>query len=257
MNPLTAARRDLDRLKTAQREYESSIKAAHDADVRLTQIRQELDALPEVPDQDSEISTLEGRIAKGKELLVKARTHWTLLDQYETALKRQQKAKADVDELERLVELLGPKGARVAALSEAMGKFEAAINPYLAAFGWTVTFSVDPWDVLASSGGAIGGESMRPVETYSRSERFRIGIALQLAIAQLSGLNFAIVDETDMLDAANRAIVTKMLLTAPLEQVLILGTRETKVELPKVPGVLAYRLVTQDGRTAIAETVVA
>lgn len=247
-NPLTAARRRLDDLKASQREYESQMKAAHDWNQRRETMRQELDGLPSTEAQDAEIATLQGRITKGETLLAAARAHWQALADYQKAIERKAAAEQEVVRLEQLVEDLGPKGARVTALGDAMGKFEAAVNPYVQPFGWTIRFSVDPWDVLAND---------RPVETYSRSERYRIGIALQLGIAQLSGLNFAVIDEVDMLDVANRKAVSAMLMKAPLEQILILGTRETSQELKPMKGVIAYRLVSENGVTTIAEQVAA
>src|SRR6185503_825841 len=120
--------------------------------------RQELDALPDTAEQDSAILTLMQRIAKGEHLLTQAQAHWREVDQRRQAEEPQQILKAEVDRLEALVDQLGPNGARVTALQDALGTFEAAVNPYVEPFGWTITFSVEPWQVFANG---------RPVETYS------------------------------------------------------------------------------------------
>jgi len=232
-SPLTTIRNQIHGLEIHQHNRQMLIKGRDLAEQRAEEIRQELDALPQTATQDAEIATLQIRIGKGEELLKNARIYWHAVETYDDAVKRQQIQKAEVDRLESLVEQLGPNGIRVQALAEAMGKFEAAVNPYVQPFGWTITFSVDPWMTFANG---------RPVETYSRSERYRIGIALQMGIAMMSGLNFAIVDEIDMLSHDNRQAVTSMLLKAPLDQILILGTREPNQALPKMPGVIAYRL---------------
>lgn len=246
-SPLTALRHQIADLERKEQLRLSAVHAVHAAQTRWEAIQQELKLLPSTATQDAEITTLQGRIGKGEELLRTARAHWQAVSDYEKAVSDKAWKAMDVDRLETLCEQLGPNGVRVQALAEAMGKFEKAVNPYVAAFGWNISFAVEPWEVFANG---------RPVGTYSKSEQFRIGIAFQLGIAQLSGLNFCVVDEVDQLDAANRVAVTKMLLQAPLEQVIVLGTREETQPLPQnVPGLLSYRLKTEQGRTVIAESV--
>ncbi len=132
----------------------------------------------------------------------------------------------------------------MAALAAALDPFLAAINSFTATFGWTVSIVAEPWAVMVNG---------RPVSTYSKSAQYRIGIALQIAIARLSGLSFCIVDELDMLDVSNREAVGKMLMASDLEQVIILGTREPGSALPNVSGMLAYRLAQKDGRSEVVE----
>ena len=245
VSPLSALRRELSDLQAHQVRRQAALDAYQQAQERQEAIRQELAMLPDTAAQEAAIQALETRIGNGEKLLRDARSHWQAVDASEKALAGRQGAEAEVVRLEALVETLGPKGARVAALEQAMGRFQMAVNPYVEPFGWRIEFSVDPWVVSANG---------RPVETYSRSEQYRIGIALQLGIAQLSGLNFAVVDEIDMLDVANRGIVTKMIMSAPLDQILVLGTRETTQALPK--GLPGYRLEKQDGWTVVAERVI-
>lgn len=243
-SPLTAARRHLTLLQTRQQRREATLAANQREQDRLEAARQELAQLPETAQAEADIAGLEARIRKGEDLLTSARSHWQAVERHQQALEQQQALAADVERLEALVELLGPKGARATALSEAMGRFQDAVNPYLKPFGWTISFSVEPWQVFANK---------RPVETYSKSERFRIGIALQMGIAMLSGLKFAVIDELDMLDVGNRKTVSQMLMQAPLDQIIFLGTREPSQPLPNVPGALAYRLEMKDGRSVVAE----
>ena len=250
-SPLTALRRQIEELTRQHARWLNATLDMQKATQRMHAIRQELDALPSTATQDAEIQTTEGRIAKGEQLLKEARNYWHDLGYYDQSVQNHKMLKAEVDRLETLVEQLGPNGVRVPALKAALGTFEAAVNPYVEPFGWTITFSVEPWGVFANG---------RPVETYSESERFLIGLSLQLWIAMLSGLKFAIVDRIDMLTAANRALVTKMLLLAPLDQILILGSREdsqalpnTDPEKPKIKGLLSYRLGTEQGQSVILE----
>ncbi len=247
-SPLTTARRRLADCQAKQEQRNRAIAGGTEAMERAAGLREALASLPDTAAQESEIATLQSRIAKGEQLLRDARAYWTAAEAYKLAVDQRKTLSDEVERLETLVELLGPKGARVKALEDAMARFLAAVNPYLKPFGWKLGISVDPWEVFANK---------RPVETYSKSERHRIGIAVQLAIAMLSGLKFCVIDELDVLDVGNRNIVTKMLLESPLEQIIILSTRETSQALPKVPGLIAFRLEAKDGQTKVAERVAA
>jgi DNA repair exonuclease SbcCD ATPase subunit len=205
----------------------------------------DLESLGPIP-QETQIAELRTRIAKGVDLLALAQRYETAVQARQTALEQRQQAEAEVTRLEALCEQLGPSGARVQALQNAIGPFEAAVNVHLEPFGWTIHFEFDPWRVLAND---------RPLTTYSRSEQYRIGIALQLAIAAQSGLNFAIVDEIDMLDAENRSILGKMLYQSPLEQIFLLSTREPTLPLPALPNMVAVRLGKQGQQSEILEEI--
>ena len=243
-SPLTTLRRQIRNVELLQSERTVILKRAEEATERIQVIRKQLAELPDVAEQETAVSILQERISKGEQLLKDAREYWDTLGRYDHKCHEYQILKADVERLEALVETLGPKGVRVKALGDALGRFEAAVNPYVQPFGWTLSFTVEPWEVFANG---------RPVITYSESEQFRVGLALQLGIAMLSGLKFAVVDRIDMLDVANRGIVTKILLTSPLEQILILGTREVSQALPAIKGVTSYRLSKEKDLTVISE----
>lgn len=229
----------------------------HDTAERVNAQRQdEIDALtaqlsslgPASPAGDTTaVEALQARIAKGEKVLETAREFWRAKDAHETALARKKALEADVERLEALVDVLGPKGARVQALGEAIGAFEAAINRVTETFGWTVKFELDPWMVRVNG---------RRLHTYSESQQFRIGIAVQVAVAAASGLRFLVVDRIDMLDLATRAAVNGMLMAdnPNLDQVFVLATREPSQALPSLPATKAYRLgMNGNGRTAVLE----
>lgn len=242
LEELKAAR---EALKVAEA-IESRVQAivAHNATqtAQIASLEAELADLPEGTVGDSGVvATLQARIGKGELMLKHAREYWTRKVDYDKAVKTNETQAQEVDRLEALVEELGPKGARVQALADAVERFQAAVNAVTGLWGWTVTFSVDPWAVIVNG---------RKLQTYSESEQFRIGIAIQLAVAVVSGVGFAIIDRIDMLDAANRAKVGQMLTDAPVEQIFMLATREPNVELPPNDGErIAYRFLLEDGRT--------
>ena len=243
-SPLVAIRKEianLTELEMAVAKWESD-EALRQG--KLAMVEKELAALPDTSAQEAQIATLKARIAKGEQLRRETQAHAQATVVYERAVAAREEQRAEVDRLELLVGTLGPNGVRVKALEQAIGKFSTHVNAYTDRFGWHLTFALDPWTVLAND---------RPVETYSRSEQFRIGIALQLAIAALSGLGFAVIDEFDMLSIENRSLVTQMVMQAPLDQVFVIGTREPGTPLPNTDAVLAYRLGTKDGRTVVIE----
>jgi hypothetical protein len=113
-----------------------------------------------------------------------------------------------------------------------------------------VTFEVDPWRVLINN---------RPFQTYSKSERWRIAVAIQLAIAATSGLGFAMLDEVDILDADTRWKLLQMVLgpsLTDLTQIFVLGTREDDRVLPPARnGLLSMRLKSVGGWSGVVERV--
>ncbi len=244
-SPLQATRKALDEAKARHAEF-VAVEARNAAKrVEAEAIQAQLASLKDDAEVTAAIEGLKVRIGKGELLLKRASDYWREMERYSAAARQKEELEAKVNQLEMLCDLLGPNGARVDALNAAIDPFVDKINRFTQVFGWTIDFTLDPWRVLVNG---------RAVETWSESEQFRIGIALQLAIAELSGLSFAIVDRLDMLDVKNRNAVASMLMQAPLEQILIIATREPEQALPNVDGVLAYRLSkTTEGRTEVSE----
>ena len=197
--------------------------AIEQAGGRLAEIDEDLSSLPETTEQEATLAELAEKISRGETLQKETQAYQQALAAADKALESRKALTDEVSRLETLVEQLGPKGLRVAALEAAMGKFETAINAYLATWGWTVEFEVEPWTVHVNG---------REWKTYSKSERYRIGLGVQFALAQLSGLSFALVDEADMLDVEKRRALAGMVNEAPLEQIIMFSTREPGEKLP-------------------------
>lgn len=206
----------------------------------------ELSSLPDVTHQENDIAAKIDHIRKGERITDDAKAYFRGLRAREEGLKEKQEAEADVERLERLCNILGPSGVRVKALQDALVGFLAGVNPFLAAWGWDLAFQADPWKAIVNG---------REAQTYSASERYRIGVALQIAIAKSSGLNFVVCDEFDVLDLEANQALGKMLVRAGLDQVFLLRTRSDKDELPNIPGTIVYRVGKKDGRSVITEKV--
>lgn len=244
---LAKARESLQALRRAASTYDLGAESNQTRADEIEALTAQLASLPSADsDSTAAVETLKARIAKGEIVLASAREYWTAKERYETAARQRVALESEVARLEYLCEVLGPKGAQVAALAAAIGTFETAINETTQQFGWTVKFELDPWTVTVNG---------RALDAYSESESFRIGIAVQIAVASASGLGFLVVDRLDMLDLENRGIVTKMLLLPypSIAQVFILATRENDQPLPHVEGVKAFRLAKDGSKTVIAE----
>ncbi len=247
-NPKDALRRQLTALRKALETSQIAIEREEQRQASLRVVETELAELPDTSTRDAEIADLRERIQKGERLRLAAEQHWRAIELFDRELEIHKTLTADVDRLEELCAVLGPNGVRVQALGSAIERFEAAVNEFTKPYGWTVKFELDPWAVRVND---------RRVETYSKSQRYRIGIAIQLAVAMLSGLKFAVVDEMDILTEQNRNLMAGMLLNSPLDQIIMLGSRELSQKLPvlpQLPGLLvAYRLHMEDGRSRVVE----
>ena len=245
---LAQAREALAGLQALQQAHQKAIehngRRASEVDALVAQLK----SLPADHGQDAsaQVEALQARIAKGEKVLTVAREFWRQKLDSAKAVERKQELDANVLRLEALVEELGPNGARVKALGDAIGAFEAAINVRTQVFGWAVKFELEPWSVMVNG---------RAIEAYSESEQFRIGIAIQMAVAAVSGLGFLVIDRLDLLDVENRSKVMEMIL-APntgIGQIVVMATREPGQPLPVIPNVKAYRLAAFEGQTTIAE----
>lgn len=198
--------------------------------------------------ENPEIAKLAERISKGEQVVQAARRWAADAEAYQSGQKRQQAAAKKVADLEALVEQLGPKGARVAALGAALGGFTAAVNQALAVFGYALEFSLDPWGVLVNG---------RSAALLSRSERLIVGVALQLAVAKASGLDFAVIDEADTLNDVGRAQLSG-LVQAFVEgggQLVICATKDSTYQAPPSgDGWAVYVLTMVDGVTRATRT---
>ena len=246
VNALTELRQKLDGLVRQRLDLVAAVEALEGAQAAQVTAQATIDGLPDLSAAEAEIEGLRARVAKGEGVLAETRTYLAQVKAFEDADGKRRQMQAQLDELEQTVEALGPNGIRVQALGAKMGSFTEAINATLRNFGWTISFTLEPWTVVVNG---------RPVQTYSKSEQYRIGVGIQLAVAHLSGVDFAVVDELDMLDAANRGLLTAMLLRAPIGQILVLATRETALPLPPLEtGILAYRLAKEGDRSVVVQS---
>ena len=165
---------------------------------------------------------------------------------YEFAVKdhrqRQElKAKAQevLDACEARVQVLGPKGAKTAALQRAVGDFQAMINAALRGFGFTVDFQVEPWDILIRTTERTDAPA-RSFSLLSKGEQLWTATAFQLALAAATGVDCCLVDDLEAVvnhtQRPARSILTGMVMKAPVGQVVLAMAKSDTEPIPDLNG---------------------
>lgn len=144
-------------------------------------------------------------------------------------------AQARADALDSLVKKLQPTGLPAQAMAETVGNVIEQVNDVLAMFS-EFRLRLDGETLLVTTG---RGEVW--LQDLSESEKLRVGAALQVAFAKLTGFGFVIVDAADRLDNDNRKPLMGMLLRSGV-QALVLAT-PLNGHRPSAPGLVVYDLV--------------
>jgi DNA repair exonuclease SbcCD ATPase subunit len=226
------------------------------AKARLATIREKLAGMPAAVDAldtsaiDTAISDLETRIERG----------WTMHREASMAAQRKidsekawtERKEMDVEKakLDRACEVLGPKGARVQILDKYLSQFVGRMNALLQAWDYGIDVTMEPYSFK------LERKDMRwqiELDLASESEKLRFGIAFQIALAVHLGVGFAVIDEVDTLTPDGRSILFNQLWSDErIEQAILLLTDE-KVEAPRAPGTVFYRLDMVNGHTVATE----
>lgn len=226
--------------KAKQEARQSLIGRRDEAVATRDRLFDEIAQLPAIVQEPPEVTELRQRVSRGEETLREARRLVEAWRAYKDASEAQSDASKRVAGLEAQVERFGPKGIRVEALQRAIGTFEARINQPLGMFGYELKFRLDPWDVMVNGRSAV---------RLSESERLRVGVSLQLALADITGVGFAVIDGVDVLLPDVRDLLFEML-DSWQGQAIVTCSR---TEAPEVPeGVFSYWLTLgADGATTV------
>ncbi|HJT71515.1 MAG TPA: AAA family ATPase [Terriglobales bacterium] len=128
-----------------------------------------------------------------------------------------------LDVLKHLVDFSGSNGAVIHHASRRLEPLKAKLNQQLAIFSYVCNLTVQPFEIRVSHCGDGPGFLLKQL---SESERFRFGIAFQLALAMVTGIRFVVIDRADVLDRAKRKELTSLLLRSEIEQAIVLATGE-------------------------------
>lgn len=212
-----------DRLRAIESQRELLFARIHDSEEDAARLSAERDATPEDVGPSPELLTLRQRIASGEHISHEAREILRQRIAHEDAIKAQAAAAEKLQKLEQDVLVLGPKGARVKALAESVGAFEASINEALYAFEYVLKIQSDPWGVIVNG---------RSSELLSTSERMRVGLAFSVALASVVGSKWVVLDGADILDDIGRAglggVITAWTETGG--QIIVTATRAQPLE---------------------------
>jgi DNA repair exonuclease SbcCD ATPase subunit len=183
---------------------------------------------------------LDARIKTGDERLIEIRTYLQARRLYERQTNAAAAAQTRVATMERLCETLGPKGPIRAALAGTGGvDFAAAVNEVAMPLGLNVAIEAEPFRILARG---------RDASLLSTSQQLRLGFAMQVVIARMTGLGFVCVDNLDWIDQAGRRTISQAVRTIP-EQVFVCATLampDQEYKAPTLPG-WGFYLLSGDG----------
>jgi len=216
----------------------------------LDGVRQEADeweeALRHRGVDPEEIELLQKRLQRGRELqrALELTAHGSR--QADRLRQSLEELEQQADLTEHLVKALGPDGIRKSLLGDRLACLTQQVNTWLAACTegrYRLAWQEDFTPLITRQ------DQPLPLRLLSKSEQFRVNIALQAAIAQLTGLKFLAVDEVDMLDQDNRDLLMVTLLTAAeqFDQIMLFCTvGEVQPADPGLPGVKMFWV--EDGR---------
>lgn len=186
-------------------EYEKARQAT-------AQVSQELGVLRRQQQDGSEAAKQLDAMPRGSvtaDDVAAARARAEIADEQVVKCKAALKAEDDAANLHEqiltnmeILEQLAPNGLRQKVLAAKMAEFNGMLARLSQAAGWP---AVELADDLSSS---LGG---RPYVLLSESEKFRVRVVLQVAIADLDGSDVVIVDAADILDRGGRNGLFKLL----------------------------------------------
>lgn len=201
--------------------------------------------LPVKPDTsaiDAEIETVDERIANGNVVADRVGQLRGDLRRYEESQTAKAAKQAIANKLDTAVEYFSDRGTLKAKLiGGKLPAFRNRINEVLSAFGYHCWFDLEPFEMLVrdslhceldEAGRITNG--LKPIQ-LSESQRYRFGVAFQVAIAEATGVRLVIVDRADMLQADARSMLSQELLNSDLEQAIVLATSDGRPLPSRIP----------------------
>lgn len=179
---------------------------------------------PNAGDLESRMTILVERINKGERVLEKAQQAESATDRWQTYVRQNSALETKICLLEKLTEFFGTNGAIMHQSSGRIGSFTEDLNRHLAAFGYSCSIVLEPFELRVSSSSDVRvGFSLK---CLSESERFRFSVAFQFALAIVTGLRFVVIDRADVLDKERRKLLTGLLMNSGLDQAIVLATSD-------------------------------
>jgi chromosome segregation ATPase len=150
-----------------------------------------------------ELATIDGRIARGAEVIKAAGEAKVVWSAYRAHQDEQAKAEKRLAELEAEVASFAPDGdLAVQAQQQAQGGLDEIVATVMDAFGFDLQIGTAPWSITARG---------RDPELLSDSERIMASVAIQYALAKLTGVNVVLVDRLEAMDRIHRAALIRII----------------------------------------------
>ncbi|MBC7340919.1 MAG: hypothetical protein H5U02_00435 [Clostridia bacterium] len=234
---LEEARRQAESARSAEALLEAKKKELAAEEVRLRAFSSE-----EREQAAQEQIEVDRQLAEAREALAA----WREWDAWQARLEGLKKQSVELEReaglYEALVKAFGPDGIREAMLAEKLGPIEERINARLRQLvqgRFVIRIGADGIKVIED------GQEVK-IDLLSRSERMRVGVAMQDALASLAGLGVMVIDDAEQLDPANRMALTNMLMGLNHETIIVLAARgEVDPADPGIPGLAVW--VVEDG----------
>jgi DNA repair exonuclease SbcCD ATPase subunit len=199
---------------------ENEISRLESATAELDRVRGEMAGLlSQDADARAEVARLEPLVVEQEQLVDGVRAHLEGTSARDRALERRVQVEDEVARLEQAVQVLGPTGARAAALTAALEEFLAAVNLGLGPMGKNLTIEAEPWNVAVNN---------RSWEVLSTGEQIMVGAAMQQVLAIQSGLDLIVVDGAESATGDARQALTDLFMLSPVSQVLLAMGRGPK-----------------------------
>ena len=238
---------------TAKEKHRRWVEEMAAAEKKLTALDEALAKEPakdETGALEAELVITGDRIKTGKGILEEAQGWIVRKEEIEKVAKQRAVLEQRKTYLEQLCKFFGPKGVKVSLIGEKLEEFEKSVNKHLRAFGFSLMIQAEPWTIAVSEYETPHSENSRSIRRLSRSERFRLGIALQIAIAKITGVNMLVIDNSELLTPEVRATMIKMLAAAELDQALVFATLmipEEQFTPPSIDNVEFYMVRNKEG----------
>lgn len=221
-----AAANNLDKIRAAEsallafkhnvERYRQAVAAVNEIDAELAKLKVPTtapDNTAKIQDLNIQITAMRNRIADGKRKMEEAAAWLERQRQVGAVAETRKKLETELYSLESLCEYLGPKGVRLKLIDERIGTLLSEVNKYLAILGFDMHIQTDPWLVTARG---------RNINRLSRSERFRMGMAFQIALAKWTNVNFVLTDDCEILTPAVRGAAFRMLAESEVQAIAVM-----------------------------------
>jgi DNA repair exonuclease SbcCD ATPase subunit len=159
--------------------------------------------------------------------------------------RRKEELTVDVKAMEWLVKKVGADGIPAQLLDEAIGPVEKEANERLEQLTngeYSLQIEVEPDFIIMVTHGGVTTDLKR----LSSSERLRLGIILQDAIARLARARLLVIDNADLLDSQNRVALMKLLVAIKddYNSIVVLATKSVpEVKNPHIDDFAVFEMI--------------